>query len=131
MSIRIHYGCAGRDSAVTGFSGFGVILLNANRSTVKRVQASHNDGYGISGFVLSGVRFLHNYAHHNYEPGFCVGDSPNARTVIVGNRAHDNEMGNLLRDASRGLVHHNRLRNNCLDLLVIETGARTRLSAGV
>src|ERR671919_2956019 len=67
---------------VTGYSGFGVFLLNANRSTVKRVQASHNEGYGISGFVLSRVRFLDNYAHHNHEPGFYVGDSPNARAVI-------------------------------------------------
>jgi parallel beta-helix repeat protein len=108
---------------VTGFSGFGVILLNANRSTVERVQASHNDGYGISGFVLSRVRFLRNYAHHNHEPGFYVGDSPNARALIVGNRAHDNQMGILLRDASRGLVHHNRLRDNCVGVLVIETGA--------
>jgi parallel beta-helix repeat protein len=108
---------------VTGFSGFGVILLNANRSTVKRVQASHNEGYGISGFVLSRVRFLDNYAHHNHEPGFYVGDSPNARAVIVGNRAHDNEMGILLRDASRGRVRHNRLWDNCLGVLVIETGA--------
>lgn len=108
---------------VTGFSGFGVILLNANRSTVKRVQASHNEGYGISGFVLSGVRFLQNHAHHNGEPGFYVGDSPHARAVIVGNRAHDNEMGILLRDASRGLVRHNRLWDNCLGVLVIETGA--------
>ena len=108
---------------VTGYNGFGVILFNANNSTVRNVQASHNEEYGISGFVLSGVRLLHNNAHHNHEPGFYVGDSPNARALIIGNRAHHNEMGIFLRDASRGVVRHNRVHDNCLGMLILETGA--------
>jgi parallel beta-helix repeat protein len=108
---------------VTGFPGFGVILLNANDSTVKRVQASFNEGYGISGFILSGVKLLHNYAHDNVEPGFYVGDSPNARAVIIGNRADHNEMGIFLRDSSKGVVRHNKLLDNCAGIIILETGA--------
>lgn len=108
---------------VKGFPGFGVILLNAHNSTVKRVQASHNGGYGISGFILSGIKLLQNYSHDNAEPGFYIGDSPNARAVIVENRAHNNEMGIFLRDASTGVVRDNRLRDNCLGMLILETGA--------
>jgi parallel beta-helix repeat protein len=108
---------------VKGHSGFGVFLFVANNSTVKHVQASHNESYGISGFVLSGIRLLRNNAHHNHEPGFYVGDSPNARAVIVGNRAHHNEMGIFLRDASKGVVRNNRVHDNCLGMLILETGA--------
>jgi parallel beta-helix repeat protein len=108
---------------VKGFSGFGIILLNANDSTVKRVQASHNEGYGISGFFLSGVRFLHSYVHHNVEPGFYVGDSPDARAVIVGNRADHNEIGIFLRDSSNGVVRHNKTNDNCAGIVILETGA--------
>jgi parallel beta-helix repeat protein len=108
---------------VKRFPGFGVILLNAKRSTVERVQASHNEGYGISGFILSGIKLLRNYAHDNVEPGFYVGDSPNARAVIIGNRADHNEMGIFLRDSSKGVVRHNKVSDNCLGMLILETGA--------
>jgi parallel beta-helix repeat protein len=108
---------------VKRFPGFGVILINAKRSTVELVQASHNEGYGISGFGLSGIKLLHNYSHDNVEPGFYVGDSPNARAVIIGNRADHNQMGIFLRDASKGLVRHNKVKDNCAGIVILETGA--------
>jgi parallel beta-helix repeat protein len=108
---------------VKRFAGFGIILLNAKRSTIEHVQASHNEGYGISGFFLSGVKFLHNWVHHNVEPGFYVGDSPNARAVIVGNRADHNEIGIFLRDSSNGVVRHNKTNDNCAGIVILETGA--------
>ena len=108
---------------VDGFSGFGVILLNAKRSTVAQVQARNNEGYGISGFVLSGIKLLHNWSHDNVEPGFYVGDSPNAHAKIIGNRADHNEIGIFLRDASKGVVRQNRVHDNCAGIVVLETGA--------
>jgi parallel beta-helix repeat protein len=108
---------------VDGFSGFGVILLNAERSTIARVQARNNGGYGISGFVLSGIKLLHNWSHDNVEPGFYVGDSPNANADIIGNRADHNEIGIFLRDASKGLVRKNKVHDNCAGIVVLETGA--------
>jgi len=112
-----------RGFLVEGFTGFGVILLNANNSRIARVQARNNEGYGISGFVLSGVEFAHNWAHDNGEPGFYIGDSPHADAVVVGNRAEHNQIGLLLRDASWGVVRDNRLRENCVGLVVLDTSA--------
>jgi parallel beta-helix repeat protein len=108
---------------VDGFSGFGVILLNAKHSTVADVQARKNEGYGISGFVLSGIKLLHNWAHDNVEPGFYVGDSPNANARIIGNRADHNEIGIFLRDSSHGVVRQNKVHDNCAGIVVLETGA--------
>jgi parallel beta-helix repeat protein len=108
---------------IDGFPSFGVILLNANDSTVRRVEARNNGGYGISGFILSGISLLHNYVHDNVEPGIYVGDSPNANAEIRGNRAENNEMGIFLRDASHGEVRNNEVSGNCLGIFVLETGA--------
>jgi parallel beta-helix repeat protein len=108
---------------VKGHSGIGVLFLNANNSTVRHVQVSHNDDYGLAGFIVSGIRLQQNLGHHNHEAAFYVGDSPNARAVIVGNRAHHNEMGVFLRDASKGVVRHNRLHNNCMGIFFLETGS--------
>ena len=107
---------------VDGFSGFGVILLNAKHSTVADVQARNNEGYGISGFVLSGIKLLHNWSHDNVEPGFYVGDSPNAKARIIGNRADHNEIGIFLRDSSHGVVRQT-VQHNRAGIAVLETGA--------
>jgi hypothetical protein len=109
---------------VNGFPGFGVFLLVADDTTVTRTQATNNHGYGISGFVLSGVRFTHNRAHANGEPGFYIGDSPHANAVVAHNQATANvETGYLFRDASIGRVHHNRSAHNCAGMIFVDTGS--------
>lgn len=111
---------------ISGFSGFGVVLFNAADTTVARVEADHNAGYGISGFLLSGVVFRGNSAHDNGEPGFYVGDSPEANAVIVGNRAFGNgEYGFFLRDSSHGIVRGNVAFGNCVGIAFLETGEPT------
>src|SRR3712207_4019293 len=110
---------------VYGFSGFGIFFFNANDSTVRRVRAINNGEYGISGFLLSGVRFLHNWAAGSDEAGFYIGDSPNANAVVAGNRAQRNALGFLFRDASGGVVRGNLARANCAGMLFLETGAES------
>ncbi len=111
---------------IDGFSGFGILLLNAKRSTVTHTVASNNGSYGISGFVLSGVRFQHNVAHHNAEPGFYIGDSPHAKAVVRDNRAYKNVgpegFGFLFRDSSMGVVRNNRAWGNCVGMVFVDTG---------
>ena len=46
------------DLIVEGFPAFGVFAFNASDLTVRDTIARNNSGYGISGFVLEGVRFL-------------------------------------------------------------------------
>jgi parallel beta-helix repeat protein len=107
---------------VYGFSGFGIFFFNANDITVRRVRAIDNGEYGISGFLLSGVRFLHNWAAGSDDAGFYIGDSPNANAVVAGNRAQRNALGFLFRDASGGVVRGNLARANCAGMLFLETG---------
>ena len=81
------------DLTVDGFSGTGVHAFNAEDYTVAHVRARNNGGYGIAGFVLSGVRFLRNVAIDNGEPGIYIGDSPDAQAVVFGNTSIHNGVG--------------------------------------
>jgi hypothetical protein len=112
---------------VTGFTGDGVFAFSAEDLTVERVRASENGEYGIVGFVLTGVSYVDNVAVRNGEPGFYIGDSPDAEAVVVGNTSIQNGVGVegfgfLFRDASHGLVLDNTARRNCLGFIFVDTG---------
>jgi len=111
---------------VNGFSGFGIALFNAKHSNVSWSKAVHNGEYGISGFALEEVWLLHNVAHHNAEPGFYIGDSPDADAVVIGNRSHHNVGGEgfgfLFRDSSEGVVRDNKAWDNCAGFVFADTG---------
>jgi hypothetical protein len=113
---------------VDGFSGFGVFGFDAEDLVVSHVRARNNGGYGISGFELSGVRFSDSVATDNGEPGFYVGDSPEADAVLLRNRAVRNGVGGgegfgfLLRDSSTGVVLDNTARRNCAGFVFVDTG---------
>jgi hypothetical protein len=117
-----------RNLSVHNFSGFGIGMFAANRTTVRGVAAVGNGEYGISGFVLHGVRFLHNLARANGAPGFYIGDSPHAGAVVAGNRAFGNGtsgaegIGILIRDSSWGRVWGNITRNNCAGIVIVDSG---------
>jgi hypothetical protein len=110
------------------FSGFGVLLVNAKNPTVSNSEAAGNGSYGISGFVLSGVTFSANVSHDNGDPGFYVGDSPNADAKLVGNTSYRNGVGGgegfgfLLRDSSYGDVRGNTAYGNCAGMVFVDSG---------
>jgi len=117
-----------RDLSVHRWSGFGVVMFQANHTRVHNVLAADNDEYGISGFVLHGVTLTHNTAVRNGEPGFYIGDSPNAQAVVAWNRSFLNGHGSdgigfLFRDASWGKVWGNTANGNCAGMLFVDTGA--------
>jgi hypothetical protein len=113
---------------IVHFSDYGVLLLNANDSTVSQTEARNNTSYGISGFVLSGVRFLWNVSHDNGDPGFYIGDSPAANALVVGNTSYRNGVGGaegfgfLLRDSSMGTLSQNTAWGNCAGIVFADTG---------
>jgi parallel beta helix pectate lyase-like protein len=117
-----------RGFVIDGFSGFGIIAFNAHDFTVAWTKALNNGEYGISGFVLSEVRFVHDVANDNGEPGFYIGDSPDADAVVAWNRAKRNGVGGpegsgiLLRDSREGVVKHNKVSGNCVGITVADTG---------
>jgi hypothetical protein len=111
---------------VNGFPDSGVEALNAHDLTVRGVRAQSNAGYGIAGFILSGVRFAHNVASNNGEPGIYIGDSPDAQAVVIGNTSIANGVGGegfgfLLRDANHGLVIGNKATGNCAGFVFIDS----------
>jgi len=113
-----------RGIVTNGFSGFGIIAFNADEFEVTRSVARNNEGYGISGFILSNVEFKWNRAVGNGEPGFYIGDSPNANAEVIGNRAWNNANdGFLFRDASKGVVRNNVARGNCAGMFFVDTGS--------
>src|SRR5437763_334037 len=113
---------------VDGFSGSGVFAFVAQDLSVKRTAARNNKGYGISGFQLSEVRFKDSVARDNGEPGFYIGDSPDADAAVLGNVATHNGAGSeegfgfFLRDSSEGVVKANVASDNCVGFVFVDTG---------
>jgi hypothetical protein len=108
-----------KDLTVAGFPSTGIYAYEAEDFTVARVRARDNQGYGIAGFELSGVRYLDSVATGNDAPGIYVGDSPDAQAVIRGNTAISNGVGGegfgfLFRDSNHGLVVGNHASGNCV-----------------
>jgi len=105
---------------VRGFSAEGIFGFGTRGLRVHNNRLAHNGGYGL--FSLNGghVHLVHNVARGNGAPGLYVGDSPNARAEIRGNRSVRNGgEGILLRHASIGVVRRNVLAHNCIGLMVL------------
>jgi hypothetical protein len=102
---------------VQHFTHFGILLNNAIDTTVSDDDASHNHLWGIAGFILTGVRYLHDFSHDNGQGGLYIADSPDANAVVIENRAYrksvEEGIGVFLRDASHGIVRGNQVHANC------------------
>jgi nitrous oxidase accessory protein NosD len=109
----------------------GVVLLNANDSTVSTSELHDNDA-GIDSSFVSGVRFVDDVAHDNEGPGFAVYDSPNADATLIGNQSYRNTpvctnllcseaAGFLFRDSSHGVLRKNSAWGNCAGYVFEDT----------
>jgi parallel beta-helix repeat protein len=108
---------------VKGFRDFGMFAYGASQFVIEHNNAMNNGEYGISGFNLQRGEFLYNTASGSGEAGFYWGDSPIARAVIRGNVAFDNKLGILVRDSNRGAVQDNHVHDNCMGILLLNTGS--------
>jgi hypothetical protein len=109
---------------VRGFKGSGFIAIGAKRTTVDHNKFSDDGEYGAAAFGSIRTKFLHNLAAGNEEAGFYVGDSPQSRAIVRGNRARANgSFGFFLRDSSHGSALRNEAVHNCLGIGLINTGA--------
>jgi hypothetical protein len=107
---------------VRGFHGDGILLFNVAFSRIVGNVAAHNTGYGIVGFVQHGGVYLWNASHDNHEPGFYLGDSPDADYVIAHNRAWNNQYGIFVRHSAHGRIHDNEMWGNCVGALLLDDG---------
>ena len=111
--------------------GFGVHMFQENRVTVSWSHAWKNNGYGISGFVLHKVRYLHNVVNDNGAIGFYVGDSPNADALVRWNTSfRNNEFGFFFRDSSHGVARDNLSWGNCTGIAAIDIGENPAPTVG-
>jgi parallel beta-helix repeat protein len=108
---------------VKGFAGTGILFIGAEDPVAKRNRAKDNGEYGIARFFSSGGKIVGNKASGSEEAGIYVGDSPDADVLIAANKAFDNHLfGFFLRDAADGRLVANRAHDNCVGVIVLNTG---------
>jgi nitrous oxidase accessory protein NosD len=110
---------------VTGFPGNGVLVFGANGFEAEGNEFAHNGGYGIFSLQSSRILYAENYAHDNGDAGFYIGDSPEAKARVEGNRSIGNHAeGIFFRDSTGARIEHNQLTGNCAGLIAIHTVAQ-------
>jgi parallel beta-helix repeat protein len=111
---------------VQGFAFTGVLFFATSDQRVTGVRAENNGEYGIAAFDTTGGKYRHNVAVNDGEAGIYVGDSENADAVVRDNISHGNAgYGIFIRDASNGVVKHNKVFDNCIGILFLETPSPT------
>lgn len=110
---------------IRGFHVFGLIGSEAQNLLVTHNRFVNDGEYGASSFVSTGTRFLYNVAAGAGEAGFYLGDTPKGNFVVRGNEAFGNTQGIFLRDSAYGLIEDNDVHNNCIGIIVLDTGAPT------
>lgn len=104
---------------VRDFEAMGIAAYGSKHVVVRHNRALNNGEYGVVSFNSSGNRYIENVASGAGEAGFYYGDSPDADAVIWGNVAYDNLFGTLIRNASEGVIAHNRTYENCVGTLFL------------
>lgn len=115
-----------KDLKVTGFEFSGVFFFGTIDQRVNDVLAESNQGYGIAAFNTTGGQYWDNVTPRNGEAGVYVGDSENANATVRDNVSYGN-LGNgiFVRDASHGVVEDNKVFDNCIGILFLETPSPT------
>jgi hypothetical protein len=109
---------------VQGFRDFGIGAFGA-RDTLFRNNSFIADGeYGFAAFGSKRTSLFRNVAKGAEEAGFYIGDSAHSGAVLRGNRARRNhQFGFFFRDSSHGLARHNLAVQNCIGVILFNTGA--------
>jgi nitrous oxidase accessory protein NosD len=107
---------------IQGFPANGVFGYGTDRLSVSDVTALNDGDYGIARFVSTRSRLVENRTAGNQEAGLYVGDSPDADTVVSGNRTWNNGFGIFVRHSHQVAVTGNQSWGNCLGALVLDDG---------
>lgn len=109
---------------IQGFKDFGAGAFGARDSLFRNNTFVRNDEYGFAAFGSRRTSVLHNVAKGAEEAGFYIGDSAHSGAVLRGNRARRNHtFGFFFRDSSHGLARHNLAIQNCIGVILFNTGA--------
>ena len=109
------------DMKIEGFAN-GAFLVNTKDAEVDHMVFANNEAYGAFYNSSTGGDFHDNVAYGSGEAGLYFGDSPNADVRVKDNEVYDNGNGLFLRDSTNGRVEDNNAHDNCIGILVLNTG---------
>lgn len=109
---------------VAGFKDFGIGAFGARDTLFRNNTFVRDHEYGFGAFGSKRTKLFHNVAKGAEEAGFYIGDSAHSGAVLRGNRARRNHtFGFFFRDSSHGLARHNLAIQNCIGVILFNTGA--------
>jgi parallel beta-helix repeat protein len=108
---------------IRNFDESGAFLFHSRYARISDVAAVDNGEYGIFSNDSQGTRIADSLATGSGEAGFYIGDSRNSANGVVDSVATGNHDGIFVRDASQGLIEGNTIRDNCIGISVLDTGA--------
>jgi parallel beta-helix repeat protein len=133
ICIRSANGVTVSGFTVRGFPGVGIHAVRADNLTIDNNRLNNNGRDGIAVHRSSIMTISNNQAAGSSEAGILVADAPAAAATINDNTATDNGVGIYLRDVYSYVflpdtilvttVIHNRVENNCVGILVLDTPA--------
>jgi len=109
------------DMRIEGFLN-GAFLVNTEGAEVDHMVFANNEVYGAFYNSSTGGDYHDNIAYGSAEAGLYFGDSPNADVKVEDNEVYGNGNGLFLRDAANGRVEDNHAHDNCIGILVLNTG---------
>jgi nitrous oxidase accessory protein NosD len=109
---------------IQGFRDFGAAAFGARDTLFRNNTFVRNREYGAAAFASRRTSMFHNVAKGAEEAGFYIGDSAHSGAVLRGNKARRNhQFGFFFRDSSHGLARHNLAVQNCIGMILFNTGA--------
>jgi hypothetical protein len=109
---------------IQGFRDFGIGAFGARDTLFRNNSFIGNREYGFGAFGSKRTSLFRNVAKGAEEAGFYIGDSARSGAVLRGNKARRNhQFGFFFRDASHGLARRNLAVQNCIGMILFNTGA--------
>lgn len=111
-----------RGLTVGRFPSTGIMVLHGQHTRIDRVDATGGAAYGILVLRSSDSTVTGSTLHGGQSAGLYIGESPEARSTVIGNRLYDNvTFGIYVRTASHGTITGNQVEGSCIGIGFIPT----------
>lgn len=111
-----------RGLAVGRFPSTGIMVLHGQRTRIEHVDATGGAAYGVLVLRSSDSTVTGSTLHGGQSAGLYIGESPEARSTVTGNRVYDNvTFGIYVRTASHGTITGNQVEGSCIGIGFIPT----------
>lgn len=111
-----------RGLTVGQFPSTGIMVLRGQYTRIEQVDAAGGAAYGILFLQSSDSVLLNSTLHGGQTAGLYIGEAPDARATVIGNRLFDNGFfGIFIRSASHGTITANHMEGACIGIGFIPT----------